>query len=368
LRDVAAIVAEGGLRPQRLLGERLLLWFETPGAERGGRGALCDPRALAASLPGQAIADLPPVPGQALQSFGARQPAGGEEIVPELWWVTPRAAAKLPWLARPAAAIAAALALLTVFAGSAFLGVRALRQQARAVRERADFLTVVTHELKTPLASIRLLAEMLLESRVPPERTGEYFGLLAGEAARLSMLIENVLDLGRLERGERAYDRRECDLADLAREAVAMCGPLAERDGLTLELRQGTPHATVLADRDALLQALLNVLDNARKYATVGRRIEFVSAVRGSELQLSVRDFGGGVPEGERDAIFDQFARGVAHRHGSVPGVGLGLHLARTIARQHGGDLVCVAPGDGGPGACFTLSLPLNGPLIQEPS
>jgi two-component system phosphate regulon sensor histidine kinase PhoR len=249
------------------------------------------------------------------------------------------------------------LTLAFVFAGSALLGVRALRQQAAAVRTRAEFLTMVTHELKTPLAAIRLLGEMLLEGRVPAGREREYYGLLAGEAARLSMLIENVLDLGRMERGERAYDLRPTDVAEVVREAVALFAPVAQQGGVALALAEGAPRAVAAADRGALLQALLNVLDNARKYAAGGGRIAVATSEAAGAFAIAVRDFGPGVPDDERETIFDRFRRGARHAHGAVPGVGLGLHLARQIARRHGGELCCARPTDG-PGALFTFTLP----------
>jgi two-component system phosphate regulon sensor histidine kinase PhoR len=186
-----------------------------------------------------------------------------------------------------------------------------------------------------------------------------YLGRLSGEAVRLSMLIENVLDLGRLERGERPHDPRPLDVAALVRDVVRLFAPLAERDGVRVELRGCEAPVPADADGGALRQALLNVLDNARKYAGDGKRIEVAvrTDVAGGAV-VAVRDFGEGVADDEREAVFERFTRGRRHRHGSVPGVGLGLHLARAIARRHGGELLCVAPPDGERGACFELRLP----------
>lgn len=234
---------------------------------------------------------------------------------------------------------------------------RAARREAMAAKKQTEFLTTVTHELKTPLASIRLLSELLADGRATGKES-EYYGLLAVEASRLGMLIENVLDLGRAERGERAFDLRSLDLGDVVRETLAMFAPLCERDGLRVELHEDVAGATVRGDRSALVQALLNVLDNARKYAAAGQRLE-VTVENGSPAQYAVqiRDHGPGIPAGEREAIFDRFARGKAQQHGSIAGVGIGLYLARSIARRHGGELLCVAPADG-PGALFVLTLP----------
>lgn len=260
--------------------------------------------------------------------------------------------------ARPAVLGAALLVLLGGFALVVVQQMRAARAEVAAVRTQSEFLTTVTHELKTPLAAIRLLGEMLLEGRARG-REGEYYKMLAGEAGRLSLLIENVLDLGRLERGERAYDLRAIDFGEVVGETLAMFAPVAERDGVKVTWDDELGAATALLDRSAFVQALVAVLDNARKYGVAGGCIEVTTRRRASTFAVDVRDRGPGVPIGERDRIFDRFVRGAAHAHGSTPGVGIGLYLARSIARRLGGDLVCTEPLDAGPGACFTFTLPL---------
>lgn len=236
---------------------------------------------------------------------------------------------------------------------------RALQRETDAARSRADFLTSVTHELKTPLASIRLLSEMLENERVPDDRRRSYAALLVGETARLSTIVENVLDLGRVERGERAYDLRPCRMDEIIREAVDAFAPVGERDGLRVVAE--TPEAaSALVDRDAVIQAFVNVMDNARKYASEGGTLDVESVRENGHLVVRMRDHGPGVDPCEREAVFDRFQRGTPQADGSIPGVGLGLYLARTIVRAQGGDLSCVAPPDAGPGACFEFTLPLE--------
>lgn len=327
--------------------DRLLLWF--PEDAETGAGAL---------LPASFLHSLPPrCSGRGLLGFTPL--ADAENVLPALAWVAPEPLPPPTLLARPAAVVTATLLLVLLFAGSAFFGLRALRREALAMRARADFLTGVTHELKTPVASIRLLAEVLHGDEVPLHKQREYFALLAGESARLSMLIENVLDLGQMERGERAYDPQPCDPSVIVRDAVALFAPLAQRSGMTVTLHAAATPTAATLDASAIGQALLNVLDNARKYAAAGERIEVSTRRQGGIFAIAIRDFGSGIPVTERERIFDRFARGSAHRHGSIPGVGLGLHLARAIALRHGGTLTCTAPADG-PGACFTLALPLD--------
>ena len=243
--------------------------------------------------------------------------------------------------------------------------------------EHDTFINSVTHELKTPLASIRLFAEMLDEGRVASDaKRAEYHRLLAGEAERLSTLIENVLDLGRLERGERAFDRRPQRVDEIVRDVVERFRPLAERDGISIEtiVADSSNRSAWLADvdRGALAQALLNLLENARKYAREGKRVAVSletpgaadpaansGSTRAGTIRVVVRDFGSGVPRSDRELIFDRFRRGERQRDGSVPGLGLGLHVARSLVRAFEGEVDCEEPADGGAGAMFAITLPV---------
>lgn len=346
----------------RAIGERLLLWFPADESAGAGAGAFVD-RTWCASLPGLGTAraspdpELPPLPDRGRLVFGAAA-ADADEVVPGFAAVLPAALPDLPWYSSASGIVGGGALLIAVFAASAFAVLRAVRRETLAMRTRADFLTGVTHELKTPIASIRLVAEVLHDDNVPPARQREYFALLAAEAARLSALIDNVLDLGQMERGERAYDLRPCDLADVVRDAAAAFAPLAERAGMSLAVHAHAAVAPAVADPSALQQALFAVCENARKYAAAGQRLELTTLRAGDRFTIAVRDFGPGVPAAESEAIFARFQRGSRQRSGTIPGVGLGLYLARRIAQRHGGSLVCATPAEG-PGAEFVFSLPL---------
>lgn len=350
---------------QRRSEHELALWF--PGPERGdGDAALVDADWLA-SLPGlgterpSSNAELPPIPAGAhvlVARASEPLPSHADEVVPGFVGTLPNPAPPLPWTSRPSTLLGAAGLLLLVFATSLGALLHAARREALAVRARSEFLTGVTHELKTPLAAIRLIADVLQDDAVDATRQRDYVALLAGQTARLSTLLDNVLDLGRHERGERAYDRTPGDLAAAVRDALAMFAPLAERAGLAVALHEGTAAAPAVFDEGAVQQVLLNLLDNARKYGPAGGRIDVHTHTHAGRFEVEVRDQGQGVPDAEREAIFAQFVRGSRHRHGSVPGTGLGLFLARTIARAHDGELVCAQPADG-PGAVFRLTLPM---------
>ncbi len=352
LRAADAVLRSGEAKGTAALASRdgfLVLLF--PRSEGGGRGAVVQPRdaILWAGLDPERFA---------VGEETSPLTSGGIPAAPLIAALPRRDTALSPWADSTWVSL-----LLVVLAGSFCLGLfftlRAVRREADAARVRSDFLMGVTHELKTPLASIRLLSEMLEEGRVPDEnKRAAYHRLLSGESARLGMLIENVLDLGRMERGERAYDLRMQGVKPAVEEALNLFRPLAERDGLRLDVALDDVRFEGLLDRGALVQALLNVLENARKYALDGGGVE----VRGESTEdvytILVRDFGPGIPEEEREAVFDRFRRGAAHQDGSIAGVGLGLHLARRLVRDLGGDLRAIPPQDDRGGACFALTLP----------
>lgn len=291
---------------------------------------------------------LPRWPWLVVADFGS--PADSTAGVPGLRALRAANAAPdwTPWL-WPAATIA----LLLAFAAAVAARLRATARESTALAAQADFLTNVTHELKTPLAAIRLLAEMLAEGRAQG-REAEYHAMLVGETARLSSLIENVLDLGRAERGERKLANTAFDASVVVHDALAMLQPLAAQQGLAITF-VAPASLPARGDPDVLAQALVAVLDNARKYAA--GPVEIAATEGAQTIEIAVRDHGPGVPAAERERIFERFVRGAAQQHGSVPGIGVGLYLARTLLRRCGGDLRCTAA-EPGPGACFLLTLP----------
>ncbi|MCK5944992.1 MAG: HAMP domain-containing histidine kinase [Planctomycetes bacterium] len=331
---------------------RHVLWL-MPIEAGARRAAVLEPSAWFAALQAAAAAGAPfewprrvqPVLSDptAAAPFGV---AGVADLVPA---VTADGAARTGLL--PALTGVLALAFAFVF----FQQRRAARREEQAIAQQAQFLTTVTHELKTPLAGIRLLGEMLAEGRANG-REREYYELLVGESARLSMLIDNVLDLGRLEAGQRSYTLQPWPIADVVRETLRMLVPVLQRDGVEVTFDETIGDAVARIDRDAFVQALVAVLDNARKYGARGGRVEVRAWLDAGRPRVAVRDHGDGVPEAERERVFDRFVRGDAHAHGSTPGVGIGLYLARSIVRRLGGELACVAPDDGA-GAEFRFTL-----------
>ena len=247
--------------------------------------------------------------------------------------------------------------LVLAIAVGSWLIVADLRRQLTLARQKTDFVSNVSHELKTPLTSIRMFAEMLAEDRVTePDKRRQFHQIIASEASRLTRLINNVLDFARLERGEKKYQFAELDLAALVAETVAAYRPHLESAGFTLACELPPRPVPVRGDRDALAQVLVNLLSNAEKYSGERKEVAVQMEVEAGAAEVLVLDRGTGVPRGSEEKIFEQFFRAHDSLGSGIQGSGLGLTLARQIARAHGGD-VTFQPRDGG-GSCFTLRLP----------
>ena len=240
--------------------------------------------------------------------------------------------------------------------GIGLLGaVAALATAHRLAERRATFVSAVTHELRTPLTALRLHADLVADERVggDPVRRAGAVQILRGEAARLSRLVDNVLDYARLER-RRPPRLESTDLAVLLPQLLPALTARLSEAGMVLEA--GTPGSVrVRCDADAVGRILLNLADNGAKYGAGPVRLEVAVAAGRAELRL--RDHGPGIPEGL--LLFVPFSRSAEAAAGSAPGVGLGLALCRRLARAQGGDLRLERPADG-PGACAVLTLALD--------
>ncbi|MFA6959756.1 MAG: HAMP domain-containing sensor histidine kinase [Opitutaceae bacterium] len=240
-------------------------------------------------------------------------------------------------------------------------GVLLMRQARRSEEDAAQktsFVANVSHEFKTPLTTIRLYAELLEQGRVKDaDKRAEYLATIGRETKRLARLVNNVLDFSRLEQGRKRFDLAKIDLVAELTGLLEMHTPRMAEAGLTVrsELAQGS--LSVRTDRDALGQIFINLLDNACKYAVSGGEVVVSLAVGSSGgARLIVADRGPGVPAEHRGRIFEKFHRVDDTLTAEKAGAGLGLSIARQLARGLGGDLR-YADRKGG-GAEFILDLP----------
>jgi signal transduction histidine kinase len=212
-----------------------------------------------------------------------------------------------------------------------------VRRQARLASLKTDLVSAVSHELKTPLASMRLLVDALLQDEhLDPAKTRDYLQLMAVENARLSRLIENFLTFSRLERNRHRFTLRPTNPSDVVREALTAMSERGRGDRApTVEIAPDLP--AIAADQDALVTALLNLLDNAYKYTPADQRIAVRAFRDGDHVVFAVEDNGIGIPQREQKRIFRRFYRVDQRLARETAGSGLGLSIVDAIVRAHGG-------------------------------
>jgi signal transduction histidine kinase len=235
-----------------------------------------------------------------------------------------------------------------------------VRRELRLSRLKSDFVANVSHELKTPLALIRLFAETLELGRVPSEeKKQQYHRIINKESRRLSQLINNILDFSRIEAGRKEYRFVRGDIAAVVRDVVDAYRFQIEQHGFALEVEIAEDLPETEIDPEALSQALINLLNNAIKYSPGEKAIAVAARREGGRVLVSVRDRGIGIPKGEQKRIFEKFYRVESSVVHTTKGSGLGLALVQHITEAHGGHVeVASAPGEG---STFTLSLPVRG-------
>lgn len=295
-------------------------------------------------------------------------------------------------------------ALLLAATGVALIGLgaawRSFWRQLKLNEMKSNFVSSVSHELRAPIASVRLMAESLDRGKIQaPEKQNEYFKFIVQECRRLSSLIENVLDFSRIEQGRKEYEFEPTNFGALASQTLALMQPYATERGIVLILEIPEPQTTLLewtADGKAIQQALVNLIDNAVKHSpkgetvtvkitiptlrrddprrdelhespspkrSSGTRIARPSVARPSDarpsvawLELSVSDHGPGIPREDHDRIFERFYRRGSELRRETQGVGIGLNIVKHIVEAHGGRVIVES--EPGKGSCFKIQLP----------
>jgi signal transduction histidine kinase len=239
-----------------------------------------------------------------------------------------------------------------------FLVYNNVRREAHLARLKSDFVANVSHELKTPLALIRLFAETLELGRVPGEdKARQYYRVINKESQRLTQLINNILDFSRIEAGRKEYRFAPVSVGRIVNDVLEAYRFPIEQQGFELAVDVEPDLPEVEADSEALGQALLNLVNNAIKYSRDVKSLALAVRRRGDRVVVAVTDRGIGVPKSEHKKIFEKFYRGEASLVHETKGSGLGLSLVEHIMEAHGGSVeVESAPGKG---STFTLVLPV---------
>jgi len=301
-------------------------------------------------------------------------------------------------------------ALIAVSALAALIGFvaayRAFRRQLQFNEMKSNFVSSVSHELRAPIASVRLMAENLAGDKIPePQKQKEYFGFIVQECRRLSALIENVLDFSRIEQGRKQYEFEPTDVVALVQTTVKLMEPNAAEKGVSLKvetsnIQHPTSNLEMEIDGRAIQQALVNLIDNAIKHSPKGETVTVGMEMRsaecgvrgenipaedegrergreridqslnpqplgatkrsegGSTLNLSVSDHGPGIPPEEHAKIFERFYRRGSELRRETQGVGIGLSIVKHIVEAHGGRVLVQSAV--GQGSRFTIELPIK--------
>jgi len=252
---------------------------------------------------------------------------------------------------------AAILVLLILLAGIA-LTIRATDREARLAQAKSNFVSNVSHELKTPLSLLSLFSEILELGRVnSEEKKLEYYRILRHESLRLNKIIDNILDFSKIEAGRKTYNFTDGDMAEVIQNVLSSYRYQIDNSGFDVQTHI-QPDLPVSIDRDAMAQAISNLLDNAIKYSREVKQLSITTQRRGSDLSIEIADRGIGIPRAEQAKVFEKFYRvgnGLVH---DVKGSGLGLSLVKHIIEAHQGTISVES--DVGKGTRFTILLPLK--------
>jgi two-component system phosphate regulon sensor histidine kinase PhoR len=228
-----------------------------------------------------------------------------------------------------------------------------VRREANLSKLQSDFVSKVSHELRTPLTSIRMFTETLQLRRGDAEVEDRVVEALGKESLRLQTLIDRLLEWGRMESGRRSFVKRETDAGQVVEGAIHAFEPVRERRDVELEIDIAPNLPVILADHDALVDAVVNLLSNAYKYGGEPRRIKVSADAGEGRVRIAVKDNGAGIPHTEHKRIFQKFYRVDDRLAREKEGSGLGLAIVEHIMRAHGGRIeLDSAPGKG---STFTL-------------
>jgi signal transduction histidine kinase len=234
-----------------------------------------------------------------------------------------------------------------------------VRRELHLSRLKSDFVANVSHELKTPLALIRLFAETLELGRVPgEEKARQYYRVINKESQRLTQLNNNILDFSRIEAGRKEYRFARADVSRIVHDVLESYRFPIEQQGFELETDIGEDLPPAEVDKEAVSQALINLLNNALKYSPDEKHLKVSARAEEGAILVAVTDRGMGIPKADQKRIFEKFYRAENSLVHETKGSGLGLSLVQHIAEAHGGSVkVESAPGKG---STFTLVLPIT--------
>jgi signal transduction histidine kinase len=236
---------------------------------------------------------------------------------------------------------------------------RGVSRELAVARLQSDFVAAVSHEFRTPLTSLKQLAELLSSGRVASdERRARYYEVMERETGRLHRLVEGLLDFGRMEAGALEFSWERVTPSDLVRRVVTEFETELGESGYHVELSADATAPPVRADSEALGRAVWNLLDNAVKYSPDRKTVWVDVSQDDGRLAIAVRDQGVGIPAVEREMVFQKFIRGTSSNGSGIKGTGIGLAMVKHIVEAHGGEVRVES--EVGQGSTFTILIPVE--------
>ncbi len=255
---------------------------------------------------------------------------------------------------------------VNVIVQNAWLVRELLRERQESEQLQSVFLSVISHELQSPISIIKGYADILSEDveRLAPSQIREKLAVIREEADRLGKMVGKLLHASQIEAGGMKLRLEPVDLRRLIKKVVHKMSGLSDRHTLVIDIPRHLP--PVMADYEQIQEVVINLVDNALKYSPLGGTVTISARQRDNEVVVSVSDQGIGIPESERERIFQRFARLDSRFVRQVKGAGLGLYICKAMVTAHGGR-IWAEPADGG-GSRFSFSLPLRRPLAHLPA
>ena len=204
---------------------------------------------------------------------------------------------------------------------------------------RTTFISNVSHDLRTPMTTISGFIDGILTGAIPPEKQEHYLGIVSGEVKRLSRLVSSLLDITRLQAGDKKLVKTSFDICEMARQVLISCEDRIEDKKLDVEFDTDEESMSVIADHDSIHQILYNLVDNAVKFSFEKGRLELSIKHKDKKVFVSVKNTGNGIPKGELPYVFDQFYKSDKSRGLDKTGLGLGLYICKTIIDRHGEEI-----------------------------
>jgi signal transduction histidine kinase len=280
------------------------------------------------------------------------------------WSLTlyPETSGLLDSLFRPGAGIFLYIfiAILIILGCGLFFTLQTVNNELHLSKMKSYFMSTVSHEFKSPLTSIRQIAEMLVHGRVPtPERQLKYYTTILQQSERLSHLIDNILDFSKMEEGQKIFHFEKADITPVIKDIVESFQEVMANAGFHISLTVSDNLPDIVFDGEAIGQVMHNLLDNACKYSGDSKNIEVSLLSKGNKIVISVRDYGIGIRKEDQDKIFSRFYRAGEELTQSVKGSGIGLTIVKQLVEAHHGEITVES--SPGKGSTFTVRLPLTG-------